>query len=78
MNESAVAVRLPEEKYPNGMPPYTKATAMKNGWIWDIPLFSRRGLGYVYSSKFISKEEAERELMEDYLGMKETHWKLII
>ncbi len=70
LNDSAVAVRLPNEKYANGMPPYTKATAMKYGWIWDIPLFSRRGIGYVYCSKFISKEEAERELMEDYLGMR--------
>jgi flavin-dependent dehydrogenase len=70
LNESAVAVRLPEDKYPNGMPSYTKATAMKYGWTWDIPLYSRRGIGYVYSGKFISKEEAERELMEDYLGLK--------
>jgi hypothetical protein len=70
LNESAVAVRLPEDKYPNGMPPYTKATAMKYGWTWDIPLYSRRGIGYVYCSRFISKEEAERELMEEYLGLK--------
>ncbi len=70
LNDYSVAVRLPVDNYPNGMPSYTKSTAMKCGWIWDVPLYSRRGVGYVYCSKFISKEEAERELMEDYLGMK--------
>ncbi len=70
LNDCSVAVRLPVDNYPDGMPAYTKATAMKYGWIWDVPLCSRRGVGYVYCSKFISKEEAERELMEDYLGMK--------
>jgi tryptophan halogenase len=42
--------------------PYTKATAMNSGWRWTIPTFGRIGNGYVYSSKFISKEEAEKEL----------------
>lgn len=42
--------------------PYTKATAMNAGWRWTIPIFSRIGNGYVYSSKFISPEEAEAEL----------------
>lgn len=44
--------------------PYTKATAMNSGWRWTIPTFGRIGNGYVYSSKFISKEEAEKELRD--------------
>ena len=44
--------------------PYTKATAMKAGWRWTIPVFSRIGNGYVYSSKYITPEEAEKELRE--------------
>ena len=44
--------------------PYTKSTAMSAGWRWTIPTFNRIGNGYVYSSKFISKEEAEKELRE--------------
>lgn len=44
--------------------PYTKSTAMNAGWRWTIPVFSRIGNGYVYSSKFISPEEAEKELRE--------------
>lgn len=42
--------------------PQTDATAMKAGWRWTIPLTHRTGNGYVYSSKYISDEEAEAEL----------------
>ena len=44
--------------------PYTTATAKSAGWTWGIDLFSRQGNGYVYSSKFISDEDAERELLD--------------
>lgn len=42
--------------------PYTKATAMNAGWRWTIPIYNRIGNGYVYSSKFISSDDAEQEL----------------
>jgi tryptophan halogenase len=42
--------------------PYTKATAMHSGWMFTIPIFTRTGNGYVYSSKFLSPEYAELEL----------------
>lgn len=42
--------------------PYTRATAMNAGWRWTIPVFNRIGNGYVYSSKHITDEEAEKEL----------------
>jgi hypothetical protein len=44
--------------------PYTKSSAMTAGWRWTIPTFSRVGNGYVYSSKFISPEDAEKELRQ--------------
>ena len=44
--------------------PYTKATTMNAGWRFTIPIFNRIGNGYVYSSKFISDEDAEEELRE--------------
>jgi tryptophan halogenase len=44
--------------------PYTKATTMKAGWRWTIPIFNRIGNGYVYSSKYITPEEAEQELRD--------------
>src|SRR5690606_8833245 len=34
------------------------------GWIWDIGLQSRRGVGYAYSSAHANDAEVERELME--------------
>ena len=44
--------------------PYTKATTMNAGWRWTIPTFGRIGNGYVYSSKYISADEAEKELRD--------------
>jgi tryptophan halogenase len=48
--------------------PMTTATAMSSGWMWNIPLKSRRGCGYVFDSKFISREDAQKEV-EELLGM---------
>ena len=46
----------------------TTSTAMKNGWRWSIPLQSRTGNGYVYSSRHCSSDEAESELRQ-HLGI---------
>jgi len=42
----------------------TNCTGINNGWVWNIPLFSRIGSGYVYSDKFIDKEIALKEYKE--------------
>jgi tryptophan 6-halogenase len=49
---------------PHSVPyrPQTDAVAMSAGWRWSIPLTTRVGNGYVYSSKHISDEAAEAEL----------------
>ena len=44
--------------------PYTIAETMNSGWCWQIEHPTRINRGYVYSSAFISDEEAERELRE--------------
>ena len=61
-NDRALAVQLP---YPDPQHPVasqTSSTACSAGWIWDIGLPTRRGLGHVYSSAHISDEQAEAEL----------------
>lgn len=42
--------------------PQTEATALSSGWMWNIPLKTRRGCGYVFDSSCISREEAQKEV----------------
>lgn len=63
--DRAVAMRAP--RLPGEPRPYTTSTAQDAGWIWDIDLTSRRGVGYVYSSSFLSDEGAEQAL-RTYVG----------
>ena len=72
LTDRALAINLPDDPEVNGIRPYTTATALKAGWMWEIPLFHRTGNGYVYSSQFTSDEEAERELRE-FFGRKAEH-----
>jgi tryptophan 7-halogenase len=46
---------------------YTKSTAQTAGWIWDIALQDRRGVGHVYSSRYIDDDAAKAELAA-YVG----------
>ena len=55
----AMQVAYDEQEAPN---PYTTATALSNGWAWQIDLVNRRGTGYVYDGNKISREQAEAEL----------------
>jgi tryptophan halogenase len=41
--------------------PYTTAESMQSGWCWQIDHLDRINRGYVYSTDFISDEDAERE-----------------
>ena len=57
-NNSAWATRIPYTDKEKELTTYTNCTAISNGWVWNIPLWSRIGSGYVYSDRFITDEEA--------------------
>lgn len=61
MNDHAWACPVPYVDREREMHNYTDCVALPNGWSWKIPLWSRIGTGYVFSSKFISPEDAKIE-----------------
>ncbi|MDP2559882.1 tryptophan halogenase family protein [Psychrobium sp. 1_MG-2023] len=66
-NDTALAVQVP---YPNDdreIKTHTIATAQDAGWIWDIGLRNRRGVGHVFSSKYTTEAKAKQQLI-DYIG----------
>ncbi|MGS0535273.1 tryptophan halogenase family protein [Pseudoalteromonas sp. SaAl2] len=67
LTDTALTIQVPTSDKVE-IPPYTLATAHKAGWIWDITLTQRRGVGFVYSSKHMSEEEARGKLAK-YLGL---------
>jgi flavin-dependent dehydrogenase len=65
--DSAIAIQVPYERPDDPIASYTISTAQQAGWIWDIGLEARRGIGHVYSSAHSDAEEAER-VLRAYVG----------
>ncbi len=61
-NDRALALQVPYADLNAPIACQTLSTAQRAGWIWDIGLSARRGVGHVYSSAFTSDEEAEADL----------------
>jgi hypothetical protein len=62
--DSAVAAPVANDDEKVGIEPYTSSIAMKSGWTWKIPMRTRFGSGYVYSSKFCGVDEAAHDFCQ--------------
>ena len=60
--DTALATQVPYPQADSPVASHTLSTAQDAGWIWDIGLPSRRGVGHVYSSAHSDEEEAEKLL----------------
>lgn len=63
-NDRALALQVPYPRPDSPVACQTTATAQSCGWIWDIGLPTRRGLGHVYSSQDCSEDAAAQRLIE--------------
>lgn len=65
--DRAVAMQVPYARADTPIPSYTISTAHEAGWTWDIGLHTRRGVGYVYSTRHTDDARAE-QVLRDYIG----------
>jgi flavin-dependent dehydrogenase len=60
---SAIVFPTENEDYPM----WTLARAMDAGWMFRIPVWGRKGNGYIFDKNYITTEQAKKEV-EEYLG----------
>ncbi len=65
--DRAVAMQVPYARAGAPLASATISTAQEAGWTWDIGLQQRRGIGYVYSTRYTSDMRAE-EVLRNYIG----------
>jgi tryptophan halogenase len=65
-NDRALAVQVPVSAE-SPIASQTIGTAHDAGWIWDIGLPARRGVGCVYASRFMNDDDAEA-ILRGYLA----------
>ena len=72
-NDRAIVAQVPYAN-PDADPiaPVTQAHARDAGWVWDIGLPTRRGLGYVHSSNHI-EEGAAQQVLQSYVAKTAPH-----
>jgi len=63
-NNKATVCRIPHHDASTQIVNYTNCTALGNGWVWKVPLWTRSGTGYVWCDKFQNESGAEQEFRE--------------
>ena len=66
-NDTALAVQVPYANPDDAIASATQATAETAGWIWDIGLQTRRGVGHVYSAAH-ADQSAAMAALERYVA----------
>jgi hypothetical protein len=61
-NNRAVVTQVPYDEPNDEIHSCTQSSAQDCGWIWDIGLQSRRGVGYVHNADLVSEGEAAQTL----------------
>ena len=67
-NNRAWATRINYTDKETQLNSVTECTALDNGWVWNIPLWSRVGTGYVYSDKYISPDNAKKDFIKHLIS----------
>ncbi|MCP4986884.1 MAG: tryptophan 7-halogenase [Colwellia sp.] len=67
--DQTLALQVPYDNDDSEIASHTLSTAQDAGWIWDIGLPTRRGIGYVYSHNHQTEDQAISRL-EQYVGKK--------
>lgn len=65
-NDRALAVQVPYQHDTEAVRSTTWSTAQQSGWIWDIGLRDRRGVGYVHASRYANSEQVY-DALDSYL-----------
>lgn len=63
-NNRALVIQVPYPEEGCEILSQTDSTAVEAGWIWDIALQNRKGIGYVYSSSHTSESKAYKTLSQ--------------
>ena len=61
-NDRALAMQVPHQSAQSPIVSHTLSTAQSAGWIWDITLPTRRGIGYTFSSAHTDTDKAAAAL----------------
>ena len=77
INNKALVAKVPYVDKDKQLKNYTNSVALKNGWIWETPLWDCMAYGYVHTNKFATEEEIEQEFFEHVgqVDYKTVHFK---